>query len=230
MLAKALGADFRRSDLKLVSGTVQGQEYFVTAYGGDLSSEKAEYITQSLLRQPGARRDIYSANEQFFREQQDACDIRGELHSRLSRLADDYRALRLTAPGSEPTKRMNDLVIRMRDLAAVLALAPNEVESLYRRSENSEGSRIAALAAIQTAPTSANLPVLLESIQSPLSPFEQSLALMTLRDAEPSLSDDQKRTASTALREALEKNTVGLKDDRLRRPLMERLMESLGPL
>ncbi|HEY7724497.1 MAG TPA: hypothetical protein VH880_04135 [Anaeromyxobacteraceae bacterium] len=229
-MASALGRDFRKGDLKLLRGSFQGREYLVTAYGGLATAEAARETARRAVEQPGVRPDVYVARGQTYREQK-TCAVGGEVLSRLRGLAKDYTALRGSLPaGPQRTTRMAQLAWKMQVAAAGLELDPKAVADLHRGAEDPEGSRVAALALIRSAPAPVHLPLVLQSIESPLpgAAFEQFQALAALSEMEAALSAEQRREARRALESAWAANALDIRGDPSRKSTAERLRKSLA--
>lgn len=227
-LHRALGAVFDPERLRLLSGTAQGQPFLVTAYGGDLTAEDASTLLGQLRGRPDLPSDAYLARSQLYQAQR-TCSVGREARRKLEELAQQYRALRGSAPaGAERTAQMGQLFERLRLAAGVAALDVRAIEALQRSTANPDGARVAALAAVASAPRSDQLPIVLASVRDPLSAFEQYQAIRLVDQLVPSLSPPQRAEAQRALEEAWSADLAHLRTDASRAQPVQRLLRTLA--
>jgi Cdc6-like AAA superfamily ATPase len=90
----------------------------------------------------------------------------------LSGLARSYEAIRRAMkPGDNRTRRMDNLVTQVRDLASDLQLDPPFAERFFSRGK--EGDRVVGLGVAQASPKPENISLAIEAIGMARTPFEQ---------------------------------------------------------
>ncbi len=136
-----------------------------------------------------------------------------------------YVEARLAPPGPARTKAMDQLVDRVRSLAARGRYRPDRIRAMWESGH--EGRRVAALGAIQQLPELGSAAIVLEGITSSQSAFEQFHALLAAEAMLPVMTPDER----TALRAAVaeQRGPSGrIENDRSRTRIADRLLAALG--
>ncbi len=123
-----------------------------------------------------------------------------QARSRLNGLAELYEATRKAMPsGSERTLKMSSIVAQARAVAAQARYQPMEMTDLL--GQNTDGSRIIALAVVQANPDPRAFSLPLDAITHSRSAFEQYQALRAAEEMLPRLDEGQKQQLAAALRD-----------------------------
>jgi hypothetical protein len=126
-------------------------------------------------------------------------------------LAALYEQIRAAMPSSNRrTATLDSIVAAVRGLAESAPWLPFDVDALLR---GSDGERVMALAVCQARPETAELPLVLDSVGSPHSAFEQYHALVAIESMMPLLDDRRRQTMTPVLRGVLADDTGGLRRD-----------------
>ena len=121
-----------------------------------------------------------------------------QARKQLVELAHVYDELRQDmASGTGRTVKMTSIVTQAKALAKQAGYESSEVNNLF--TGTSEGARIVSLAIIQAAPDLKFFNLVLQSISSSRSAFEQYHALQAVKCLLPSLNPDQKRVLAAVI-------------------------------
>jgi hypothetical protein len=115
----------------------------------------------------------------------------------LARVYEEMR--RDMGPGTARTLKMTSIVTQARALAKQAGYGSIEVSELF--AGDSEGARIVSLAIVQALPDLNFFDLVLQSISSSRSAFEQYQALQAMEHLLPLLNADQKRKLTTVLKD-----------------------------
>jgi len=107
-------------------------------------------------------------------------------------------ARRAMAPGQDRTLKSIDLWLEARRKARTWDISPEELGRMFK--EGSEGERIAALALMMERPELRDLDLLLTTIETPHSGFEQYRAMLVAGELLPTLSKEQALRLKEAIR------------------------------
>ena len=157
--------------------------------------------------------------------------MKQELESRLaslSEIGDLYQTTRREMqPGAKRTFELIKIVAAARTLVQHAEFEPTEVSNLF--TEDTEGSRITALAILQAKPDRVYFPLVLEAIAKSRSAFEQYEALRAAEHMLPILEKKDKRELkSTLLDQRSGREGAYIKRGSDRWSLSGRILNSLG--
>lgn len=134
-----------------------------------------------------------SDSDTFPRSRDDFGDLnRREARERIESFIDQLQiALQRGVVDRDAAMRKMDAILELTRYAQQDAqFAPDEIDRIFRR--GSEATRIIALTLVEVSPSTVSLPIALEAVSRPRSPWEQYLGLQVIEELIPVLSPSEK--------------------------------------